>query len=90
MVGYIFQFTIMNIKEIPQEYREEIKEIMERRKTMLYLPFKDRQTLFNYYYRYIYNLRKGEKVEEKIQEDIFCGNCIAKVIHYYKEIVNEW
>ena len=80
----------MYIREIPEQYREEIKVIMERQKKMLYLPYKDRETLFNYYYRYIYRLRPNESVESKIKQDITCGSCIGKVIHYFKNIVSEW
>lgn len=80
----------MYIREIPEQYRQEIKAIMERQKTMLYLPYADRQTLFNYYYRFIYKLRSGETMQGKIKQDIGCGSCVGKVIHYFKNVVSEW
>jgi hypothetical protein len=80
----------MYIREIPEQFREEIKAIMERNKSSLYMPIKDRQTLFNYYYRFIYTMRKGESVQGKIQQDITCGSCIGKVIAYFKNVVHEW
>lgn len=80
----------MYIREIPEQYRQEVKDIMERQKTMLYMPIKDRQTLFNYYYRFIYVMHRGETVQGKIQQDIKCPSCIGKVIAYFKNVVNEW
>lgn len=80
----------MYIREIPEQYREEIKAIIERQKTMLYMPYADRQTLFNYYYRFIYKIRSGETVQGKINQDIRCGSCIGKVVHYFKNAVLEW
>lgn len=80
----------MYIREIPEQYREEIKAIMERQKTMLYLPFADRKTLFYYYYRFIYVMRKGESVQAKIDEDLTCGSCIGNVLSYFKKAVHEW
>lgn len=80
----------MYIREIPEQYREEIKAIMERQKKMLYLPFADRKTLFYYYYRFIYVMRQGESLEAKIEKDLRCGSCIGKVLSYFKKTVIEW
>jgi hypothetical protein len=80
----------MYIREIPEQFRPEIKAIMERQKTALYMPIADRQVLFNYYYRYIYKLRNGENIQGKIKQDITCGSCIGKVIHYFKNAVQQW
>lgn len=80
----------MYIREIPEQYRAEIKKIMERQKSMLYLPFADRRKLFYYYYRFIYVLRKNESLEAKIEEDLRCGSCIGKVMSYFKKTVIEW
>lgn len=80
----------MYIRQIPNEYRNEIKEIMVRQKTALYMPIKDRQKLFHYYYRFIYNARHGEDIQAKIKQDITCPSCIGKVISYFKNVVNQW
>lgn len=80
----------MYIREIPEQYREEIKQIMDRGKGMIYQPIGDRKRLFYFYYRFIYNMRQGENIEAKIKQDLTCPSCIGKVMSYFKKVVHEW
>jgi hypothetical protein len=78
----------MYVREIPEEYREEIKKIVVN---MQILPtFQDLERLFYFYYRYIKVLSRGEDAEKRMRKDLSCAACKGKVLYYFKNIVNEW
>jgi hypothetical protein len=78
----------MYVREVPQEYREEIKNIMQNMQTMP--AYKDIERLFYFYYRYIKVLQRGENAEKRMKKDLSCPSCKGKVIYYFKNIVLEW
>lgn len=80
----------MYIREIPNEYRDLVKQIMTKQQTNFILSGNDKETLFNLYYRYIVKLRQGETVESRMRQDFNCSACIGKVIHYFKNAVLQW
>jgi hypothetical protein len=80
----------MYIREIPEQYRSEAKQIMIKNNTVLLMPREDLERLFYFYYRYIKVLRRGEKVEPMIKKDLGCIACRGKVIMYFKNNFQEW
>jgi len=78
----------MYVREVPVEYREEIKSIMQNMQTMP--AYKDIERLFYVYYRYIKVLQRGENAEKRMKKDLSCPSCKGKVIYYFKNIVSEW
>lgn len=78
----------MYIREVPKEYREEVKNIIAN---ISMIPKKsDMDRLFYLYYRYIKVLSKGEDAEKRMKKDLNCGSCRGKVLYYFRNIVNEW
>jgi hypothetical protein len=78
----------MYIREIPDEFREEIKIIVANMQ-MLPKPA-ELQRLFYFYYRYVKKLQRGENMLKRMQKDLSCPACKGKVLYYFKNIVNEW
>lgn len=80
----------MYIREIPEEYRKEVLEIMERNSTILLFSRPDLERLFYLYYRYVKVLKPYEQFEKLMKNDLNCRACKGKVIMYFKNIVHEW
>lgn len=78
----------MYVREIPEEYREEVKEIIGR---ITMIPKReDMERLFYLYYRYIKVISRGEDPIKRMKKDLNCGSCRGKVLYYFRNIVSEW
>lgn len=81
----------MYIREIPVEYREEIKEIVKRNQnTVIRFGHLDLLKLMRYYYRFVGKLIAGKDLEQTVKQNINCGVCVGDVQKYFKEKVREW
>lgn len=64
----------------------EVREIMERNRTAMLIPFQDLERLFYFYYRFIKVLQRGENVEKRMKKDLSCPACKGKVIMYFRNL----
>lgn len=80
----------MYIREIPEQYRDEVKQIMLKPSMSLLPDVTDLKRLFYLYYRYIKVIRKGENVQKMMDKDLGCPACKGKVIMYFRNIVHQW
>ena len=76
----------MYIREIPAEHLPEVREIMNRNRTAMLIPFQDLERLFYFYYRFIKVLQRGENVEKRMKKDLSCPACKGKVIMYFRNL----
>jgi|SanBayMetagenome_1026888.scaffolds.fasta_scaffold47612_2 hypothetical protein len=76
----------MYTREIPAEHMPEVREIMERNRTAMLIPFQDLERLFYFYYRFIKVLQRGENVEKRMKKDLSCPACKGKVIMYFRNL----
>lgn len=76
----------MYIREIPAEYLPEVKQIMERNKSAMLIPYEDLKRLFYFYYRFIKVLQRGENAEKRMNKDLNCSACKGKVIMYFRNL----
>ncbi len=76
----------MYIREIPAEFMPEVREIMERNKSIMLISFADLERLFYFYYRFIKVIRKGENFQKLIKKDLTCPACKGKVIMYFRNL----
>jgi hypothetical protein len=74
----------MYIREIPEQDRAEVLDIMTRNKSNMLFNDADLRRLFYLYYRYIKTLGRGETVEKRMQKDLSCPACKGKVIMYFR------
>lgn len=80
----------MYIREIPDENRQEVKDIMLRTESSILILREDLERLFYLYYRYIKVLQRGENMQKRMSKDLSCSACKGKVIMYFRNIVNQW
>jgi hypothetical protein len=81
----------MYIREIPEEHRKEIIEIVNRNKgSVIRFSHLDLIKLFTYYYRYIGNLRPGKDVRQTAMIEMQCGKCVGRVQKYFINEVAKW
>jgi hypothetical protein len=76
----------MYTREIPAEHMPEVREIMERNRTAMLIPFQDLERLFYFYYRFIKVLQRGENVKKRMKKDLSCPACKGKVIMYFRNL----
>jgi len=76
----------MYIREIPAEHLPEVREIMERNKSNLLIPYQDLERMFYFYYRFIKVLQRGENAEKRMKKDLSCSACKGKVIMYFRNL----
>ena len=76
----------MYIREIPAEYLPEVKQIIERNKTSMLIPYQDLERMFYFYYRFIKVFQRGENVEKRMKKDLSCSSCKGKVIMYFRNL----
>ncbi len=79
-------FNNMYVREIPAEHMPEVREIMERNRAAMLIPFSDLERLFYFYYRFIKVLQRGENVDKRIKKDLSCPACKGKVIMYCRNL----
>jgi hypothetical protein len=81
----------MYIREIPEEHRAEIIEIVNRNKgSVIRFGHLDLVKLFTYYYRYIGNLRANKDLRQTVMLEMQCGKCVGRVQSYFVAKVKEW
>jgi len=81
----------MYIREIPEEHRQEIIDIVNKNKgNVIRFGHLDLVKLFTYYYRFIGSLRPGKDVRQTVMIEMQCGKCIARVQKYFLSKVKEW
>lgn len=76
----------MYIREIPAEHLPEVKQIIERNKTSMLVPYQDLERMFYFYYRFIKVLQRGENAEKRMKKDLSCPACKGKVIMYFRNL----
>jgi hypothetical protein len=76
----------MYTREIPAEHLPEVREIMERNKSNLLIPYSDLERMFYFYYRFIKVLQRGENAEKRMKKDLSCSACKGKVIMYFRNL----
>ena len=76
----------MYIREIPKECLPEVKQIIERNKSSMLVPYADLERMFYFYYRFIKVLQRGENVEKRMKKDLSCPSCKGKVIMYFRNL----
>lgn len=76
----------MYIREIPAEHIVEVKQIIERNKSSMLIPYVDLSRLFYFYYRFIKVFQRGENVEKQMKKDLGCASCKGKVIMYFRNL----
>jgi hypothetical protein len=76
----------MYIREIPAEHLPEVREIMERNKSAMLIPYSDLERMFYFYYRFIKVFQRGENVEKRMKKDLSCPACKGKVIMYFRNL----
>lgn len=76
----------MYIREIPTEHMAEVRQIIERNKSSMLIPYQDLERMFYFYYRFIKVLQKGENVEKRMKKDLSCPSCKGKVIMYFRNL----
>jgi hypothetical protein len=76
----------MYIREIPAEHLPEVKEIIERNKSAMLIPYSDLERMFYFYYRFIKVFQRGENVEKRMKKDLNCPACKGKVIMYFRNL----
>ena len=76
----------MYIREIPSEHLPEVKEIIERNKSAMLIPYSDLERMFYFYYRFIKVFQRGENIEKRMKKDLSCSACKGKVIRYFRNL----
>ena len=76
----------MYIREIPAEHLPEVREIIERNKSSMLMPYSDLERMFYFYYRFIKVFQRGENVEKRMKKDLGCASCKGKVIMYFRNL----
>ena len=76
----------MYIREIPAEHLPEVREIIERNKSSMLIPYQDLERMFYFYYRFIKVFQRGENVEKRMKKDLGCPACKGKVIMYFRNL----
>ena len=76
----------MYIREIPAEHLPEVKEIIERNKSAMLIPYSDLERMFYFYYRFIKVFQRGENVNKRMKKDLSCPACKGKVIMYIRNL----
>jgi hypothetical protein len=80
----------MYSREIPEEYRAEVKQIMQKPSMSMLPEMTDLKRLFYLYYRYIKVLHKNEDAKKRMNKDLGCPACKGKVIMYFRNIIHQW
>lgn len=76
----------MYIRQIPNEHLAEVREIMQRNKSVLLMPYADLKRLFYFYYRFVKVVRRGQDAIKLMEKELGCPACKGKVIMYYRNL----
>jgi hypothetical protein len=76
----------MYIRQIPDEHLAEVREIMQRNKSVLLMPYTDLKRLFYFYYRFVKVIRNGQDAIKLMEKELSCPACKGKVIMYFRNL----